>query len=238
MMKHTVSLLCLASTAMLFAACSVDLTDSEGRAVAAVEGDLTDSEGRTFEGEDPVCGLFRGGLSEADDMIASPNPEDSIEDSDNACIAYCDASNPEPGDVCARGGNVIKTYEDTSAQPVCGLFRGGLSEADDMVASPNPADSVEDSDEACIAYCDASNPEPGDVCARGGNVIKTYEDPAAQPVCGLFRGGLSEADNMIASPNPANSVEDSDEACIAYCDASNPEPGDDCARGGNVIETY
>jgi hypothetical protein len=118
------------------------------------------------------------------------------------------------------------------------LFRGGLSEADDMVASPNPADSVEDSDEACIAYCDASNPEPGDVCARGGNVIKTYEDPAAQPVCGLFRGGLSEADNMIASPNPANSVEDSDEACIAYCDASNPEPGDDCARGGNVIETY
>jgi hypothetical protein len=43
-----------------------------------------------------------------------------------------------------------------------------------MIASPYPADSIDDSDEACIAYCEASSPEPGDVCARGGSVIKTY----------------------------------------------------------------
>lgn len=63
-------------------------------------------------------------------------------------------------------------------------------------------------------------------------------DPAWQPLCGLFRGGLDEATNMIASPNPPYSVEDSDAACITYCDASGAQAGDVCVRGGVVIEFY
>lgn len=58
----------------------------------------------------PLCGLFRGGTDTATNMIASPNPETSIGDSDNACINYCDVSGFIAGDMCRRGSNTIKTY--------------------------------------------------------------------------------------------------------------------------------
>jgi hypothetical protein len=96
----------------------------------------------------------------------------------------------------------------------------------------------------------ASNPEMSVLCTWNGEVIFTSEQapgvcngiqegqPEARPVCGLFRGGLSEGDNMIASPNPPESVEDTDAACLAYCDQSGPEPGDLCVRDGRILTTY
>lgn len=58
------------------------------------------------------------------------------------------------------------------------------------------------------------------------------------PVCGLFRGGFDTAANMIASPNPATSIPDSNAGCIQYCDASGGRYGDYCLRGGVTIKTY
>jgi hypothetical protein len=40
---------------------------------------------------------------------------------------------------------------------------------------------------------------------------------------------------MIASPNPANSIDDTDAACAEYCRASGMQPGDLCVRGGSVV---
>lgn len=56
--------------------------------------------------------------------------------------------------------------------------------------------------------------------------------------CGLFRGGISEANNMIASPNPQNSVANNDAACSNYCSQSNPKSGDMCLRGSRVIRAF
>lgn len=62
--------------------------------------------------------------------------------------------------------------------------------------------------------------------------------PVERPLCGLFRGGTSTATNMIASPNPASSVADTNAACIQYCDYSGWRAGDMCMRGSSVIKTY
>lgn len=174
MSKHTISLLSLASSAVLFAACAIEPTDSEGRAAAAVESDAAVCEG--LEGLGSYDGYFG-------DLDSGP----FIQTEDISCadaLANCElnaAANPSLSVTCTWDGVVIfaneassDDCEDSAGQPVCGLFRGGLSEADNMIASPNPPESIEDTDEACMAYCDASNPVLGDECARGGNVIKTY----------------------------------------------------------------
>jgi hypothetical protein len=52
-----------------------------------------------------------------------------------------------------------------------------------------------------------------------------------QPICGLFRGGNDTATNMIASPNPEGSYGTTTADCIAYCQASGPQPLDTCQYG-------
>ena len=59
-----------------------------------------------------------------------------------------------------------------------------------------------------------------------------------RPTCGLFRGGTDTATNMIASPNPATSVADTDAACIQYCIASGAKAGDLCMRHPLVIKKH
>lgn len=79
------------------------------------------------------------------------------------------------------GGSVTKsvtiTVSPSTARLTCGLYRGGTNTATNMIASPNPATSVEDTDSACINYCDASGPISNDKCLRGTNTIKTYQSP-------------------------------------------------------------
>jgi hypothetical protein len=72
---------------------------------------------------------------------------------------------------------------------------------------------------------------------REAEPTREREAPA-QAVCGLYRGGLDDAENLIASPNPPESVADTDEDCAEYCRASGTEAGDVCVRAGAVIETY
>ncbi len=75
-------------------------------------------------------------------------------------------------------GSVVTTptpvVTNTTARLTCGLFRGGTNTATNMIASPNPATSVADTDSACISYCDASGPKNADMCLRGTGTIKTY----------------------------------------------------------------
>ena len=87
----------------------------------AVGGTLSDKSDGTFsiiaqDTSRPVCGLYRGG-TDAKYLIASPNPPSSVENTDAACIAYCDASGPKAGDICIRGTNKIKVYEKLSPYP-------------------------------------------------------------------------------------------------------------------------
>lgn len=77
---------------------------------SSVAGDMSDSSFKIATAPQPVCGLYRGGTSQAKNMIASPNPQSSVADTDAACIAYCDASGPKPEDICMRGTNKIKVY--------------------------------------------------------------------------------------------------------------------------------
>ncbi len=61
---------------------------------------------------------------------------------------------------------------------------------------------------------------------------------AARLNCWLFRWGTDTATNMIASPNPPESVADTNAACITYCDQSWWTNGDKCIRWTTVIKTY
>ncbi len=86
------------------------------------------------------------------------------------------------GTVCpalalAINGPTVKVAAPVTTRALCGLFRGGTSTATNMVASPNPASSVADNATACISYCDASGPRPGDMCRRGDGTVKTYPVP-------------------------------------------------------------
>lgn len=71
-------------------------------------------------------------------------------------------------------GTLTVNQPNVSPRPLCGLFRGGTSQASHMIASPNPATSVADTDTACISYCNASGGVAGDMCMRGGAIIKLY----------------------------------------------------------------
>lgn len=87
----------------------------------------------------------------------------------------------------------------------------------------------------------AANPELTLWCTWNDELIyddcgRDAEERGDEPaLCGLYRGGLSDAEHMIASPNPANSIDDTDAACAEYCRASGMQPGDLCVRGGSVV---
>jgi hypothetical protein len=154
----------------------------------AAGGEVAEEPAPTGEYRGHFCGeqlfVVTSGITEADALAscalnAASNPDRSVlctwegrvilvdERAPGACDALSGAR-PGPADESPAGGD----------RPLCGLFRGGLDEGTHMIASPNPAGSVEDTDEACLAYCDASGPQPGDACARGGAVIGLYDGAA------------------------------------------------------------
>lgn len=64
-----------------------------------------------------------------------------------------------------------------SAGAMCGVYRGGMTDAVHMVAAielPSQLEGFADSDSGCILYCEASGARPGDKCIRQGNVVKSY----------------------------------------------------------------
>jgi hypothetical protein len=92
-----------------------------------------------------------------------------------------DGAAPER-DVAREGEAEAAREREAPAQALCGLYRGGLDDGENLIASPNPPESVADTDEACADYCRASGTEAGDVCVRAGSVIETYSDQPEEPV--------------------------------------------------------
>ena len=196
-----------------------------------------------------VLAAPNGGAQSSGDRRGALNAEPGVErDESKNGVPSADSAIPE------REGQDGETPERPIPEPEDDLACDGLeglgsysgyfcsfgSDPSFQADAISCADALADCEQSSL-----SSPSMSVMCTWNGVVIFMHEaspgaceDPSAQPVCGLFRGGLSEAENMIASPDPADSIDDSDEACIAYCEASSPEPGDVCARGGSVIKTY
>lgn len=124
----------------------------------------------------------------------------------------------------------------------CGLFRGGTTNATHMIASPNPA-LPSSAVGACSVYCMQSGHRPGDICIMNRQILGFYGYPAPTAAttgtqCGLYRGGVTDAQHMVASPNPAGSVAATDAACNAYCRGSGARAGDICVRNRKVINRF
>lgn len=71
------------------------------------------------------------------------------------------------------------------------------------------------------------------------SLVNVWEYQCAGPTigCGLFRGGISTANNMIASPNPASSVT-TKEQCVQYCNLSGPRAGDLCFYQNSLAKKF
>ena len=169
---------------------------AEGETAAEVRPDAERADGRSEErpeerseerSEDDVTaggwpvGAYRGYLCDpslTDDGSGLFIATDGISRSeafDNCTLTA--AANPELTLWCTWNDELIyddcgRDAEERGDEPaLCGLFRGGLSEAEHMIASPNPASSIDDTDAACAEYCQASGMQPGDLCVRGGSVV-------------------------------------------------------------------
>ncbi len=146
------------------------------------------------------------------------------------------ASNPDRSVSCTWNGQVIFVNELTAG--ACDVLpEGGVERPIEERGDEQGRDARTDEERGDEQGRDARTDEGrGDEQGRDARIDE--ESARQQQVCGLFRGGLDEATNMIASPNLPESVEDTDEACSAYCDASVAELGDLCVRGGIVIKIY
>ena len=158
-------------------------SEGDERTDETAETDAPTDDDRAGRSDDEVSvggwpvGAYRGYLCEGDLFIATDDI--SRGDALDNCTLNA-ASNPELALWCTWNDELIydgcgRDREERGEAPaLCGLFRGGLSEGEHMIASPNPATSVDDTDEACAEYCAGSGAQPGDVCVRGGVVVATY----------------------------------------------------------------
>jgi hypothetical protein len=192
-------------------------------AAAEREGGSTEREAPPAgEGTGAPVGEYRGYFCSAQQFILT------LDITEADALANCQlnaAANPQASVACTWNGQRIFTNELTAGE--CDVLPEGGQER-----SPEEAIAEERAPEEQAA--------DGRVEEEQLDEGRTEEERSAdrRALCGLFRGGLDEASNMIASPNLPESIDDSDEACRAYCDASGAQAGDLCVRGGIILQLY
>lgn len=148
----------------------------------------------------------------------------------------------EHDEAAALSDRALWAIDPALTGPQCGLYRGGTTDGAHMIASPNPA-LAPSAIGTCSVYCMQSGHRPGDICIMNRQILGFYGYPAPTAAttgagCGLYRGGVIDAQHMVASPNPASSVAATDAACNAYCRDSDARAGDICVRNRKVINRF
>jgi hypothetical protein len=169
---------CIAAASAELEQCAAECTWQPAEQVietAPAEAHVPDSQ--PVE-EDAPLGVHRGYLCDSTPFIVTSDIRRSDALSNCELLA---ATNPGLGIMCTWNEELIfdncepRSHTDTNAS-VCGLFRGGVSEGEHMIASPNLGSMYVATDEDCVQYCRESGALPGDLCMHDGVVVASYED--------------------------------------------------------------
>lgn len=164
------------------------------------------------------------------------------------CAAQCSWQAVESGPLPPDGVVTPPTTQDDPERNVAlGAYHGYLCDpslTDDRSGLIITIDDIPRAD--AVGHCEemaVANPELSLWCMWNDEVILDACEKAAETspgfaLCGLFRGGFSEAEHMIASPDPQSVYVNNDAACYAFCRASGMQPGDQCLFGGSVIGVF